>query len=54
VPLFDQLVSPYREWSQAAYQILETITSAADTFSNIPSPTVLEEVLESQGEIKEN
>jgi hypothetical protein len=43
----DLLKSPYREWSQALTQILEILSSGADTFSNISKETILDEVLES-------
>ena len=40
--------SPYREWSQALTQILETLSSCADTFSNVSDDRVLDEVLDSE------
>ena len=46
-PKIDHLKSPYREWSQALIQILETVSSCADTFSNVSDDKVLDEVLDS-------
>jgi hypothetical protein len=46
-PSLDNLKSPYREWSLALIQILEILSSSADTFSNVSDENVLQEVLDS-------